>query len=319
MKYTDDSYATMLLTMALSPDREEYARPFNVLEFRRIEAAVRDSELRRVGKLLNLDLSGLMIYLGLSEEEAYRAYTLLNRSMQLTYALDGFMRDGIEVVTCCDAEYPRRLTRALQNAAPPFFYRAGDAALLDRPGVAVLGISGVKTGPDVRGAIGRLAKGAAGRGWALIAGGELGVSRVAESAAVETGGALVEVLGGGMREHVRRDGIAEKIALGEACVLSLEHPDAMFTVSHAIGRSKLLFTLANAAFIFNTDGRRGETEALQNRYCDRVYAWTGCPENRPLIAKGAIPLEDLDALDFEALSQSWKDVDSEQLNIFDLL
>ena len=49
MGHTDDAYATMLLTMALSPNKEEYARPLGVAEFRRFEAAARASSYGSIG------------------------------------------------------------------------------------------------------------------------------------------------------------------------------------------------------------------------------------------------------------------------------
>ncbi len=36
MQYNEASFAVMLLTMALSPDREEYARPLTIQEFRQL-------------------------------------------------------------------------------------------------------------------------------------------------------------------------------------------------------------------------------------------------------------------------------------------
>ena len=122
MNYTDNSYVTMLLTMALSPDREEYARPYSVSEYRVLEAKVRKSQkVKSLGAMLGMDISGMMMYLDMQEDEAYRAYTLLNRGVQLSYAMDGFMRQGIDVVTCCDDEYPQRLRSKLLDAAPPAF------------------------------------------------------------------------------------------------------------------------------------------------------------------------------------------------------
>ncbi len=318
MQYSDDGYAAMLLTMALSPNREEYARPYSVQEFRRLESTVRGSELRQIGRLLNIDISGLMIYLGISEEEAYRAYTLLNRNVPLTYALEGFARQGIEVVTCYDAEYPKRLCQKLRESAPPFFYRCGNPSLLTQPAIAIVGISGVRTDPAVRDAIDSLLRGATERGYAVITGGELGVSRVAAGLAAQYGGRLLDVLGGNMLEHVHSEGIAEMIASGSGAAISLEHPESMFTVSHAISRNKTLFALADAAFIFNTDGRRGETDALQNGYCDWIYAWDAYPGNRGLISRGAIPLGSAGAQDFDEMSRHWASSSAEQLNMFEL-
>ena len=115
MNFTDDGYAAMLLTMALSPNREEYARPYSTQEFRAIEAGVRASRYGDLGRLLNADVSGLMMYLNMTEQEALRAYTLLHRTVQLSYALEKLQREGVEVVTCRDGDYPARLRQCAER------------------------------------------------------------------------------------------------------------------------------------------------------------------------------------------------------------
>lgn len=319
MGHTDDAYAAMLLTMALSPNREEYARPFTTQEFRRFEAAARASSYRSIGALLEMDISGLMIYLGLTEAESYRAYTLLHRGVQLSYALEGFEAQGIDVVTQYDPDYPRRLRDKLGDAAPPFLYRCGDAGVLNKPAIAILGVSGVRTTPEARAIVQTLVRGAERLGYSVLTGGELGVSRLAEGEVSNGGGTLADFLAGGLREHLAGDTVARLIAEGRAAALSTEHPDALFTVNHAVARNRLLFAMADAAFIFNTDGRRGEGEALQSRACDWIYAWEGYPGNRPLIARGAVPFNALGDGDLDEISRHWMSSRSQQMNIFDLL
>ena len=319
MIHTMDSMATMLLSMTLAPNRDEYVRPLTTQEFRRVEAAARASRYHSLGRLTEADISGLMLYLNLSEEEAYRVYTLLHREVQLTYAVDSFMRDGIEIVTIYDSEYPQRVLRRMGDAAPPCFFRCGSAELLDQPAIAIVGISGVKTTPAARESVEALVRGAVSRGYAVITGGELGLSRVAASAVAERNGVLLNVLGGGLREHVNQEGIDALIALNRGAAISLEHPDVMFTISHAIARNKVLFSLADAAFVFNTDGKRGLLDVLRNRYCDWVYAWNGYPGNQPLIIRGAVPFGNAADLDLDELTRHWNDSRSEQINMFDLL
>ena len=319
MQYCDDAYAAMLLTMALSANREEYARPLSTQEFRRLTAAVRASSARSPGHLLGLDISGLMPLLGISEEEAYRIFTLLNRSVQLTYSLEGFLQQGIEVITQYDERYPRRLTVRLGEAAPPVFYAAGNTALLSEPMLAVSGISGVKTTAVVRGSVEKIVAEAKRLGYAVATGGELGVAHLALTLSAAGGGTLVDVLGGGLAEHIRDERFAGMLREGRAVAISLEHPEALFTVSHAIARNKLLFALAEAAFIFNSDGKRGELDAVRSRTCDFIYAWNGHSGNAPLIAKGATPFDDAARLDFEELRRRWLGSRAEQLNLFDML
>lgn len=319
MNYSDDAFATMLLTMALSPNREEYARPLGTLELKKLEEKLRESELYHIGRIINYDIGGLMFKLGLSEEEAYRIFTLLNRSVQLSYSVENYLLQGIEVVTYYNDDYPQRVRRKMEELAPPVFYRRGNAELLSKPMLAIVGISGVKTTPEVRDAVETLVRNAIRMGYTILTGGELGVSKVAMNFAMEYGGTVVEVLGGDMNQHVAEEGIADLLNENRAAVISLEHPDALFTVAHAISRNKMLFSLAEAAVVFNTDGKRGELDALKNRYCDWIYAWIGDPNNHTLISRGAIPIQNVFEMDFDLLSRHWKNSQSEQMNFFDML
>lgn len=319
MGYTQDALATMLLTMALSPNREEYARPYSTQEFAKLERLVRESAYHSVGDLVGEDISGLMIRLGISEEEGYRIFTLLNRSVQLGYAIESFAEREIEVVTVYDEEYPDQLKHRMRELTPPFLYRTGESALIGEPAIAIMGISGVKTTPELRDGVISLVRRAVKDGYTIITGGELGVSRAVAGAALELGGTIIDVLGGSMYEHLDYEPIAALIAQRRMAVLSLEHPEAMFTVSHAIARNKVIFALADAAFICNTDNKRGELDALQNRYCDWIYAWSGYPANSTLISRGATPVPDFRKLDFEHVSRHWRSSQSEQMSMFDLL
>lgn len=316
MNYSDDAFVTMLLTMALSPNREEYAHPLSTQELRRIEDKLRPDHL---GVLANIDIGGLMLRLDLPEEEAYRIYTLLNRSVQLSYTMEKCMRQGIEAVTRFNGEYPRRILRRMEDAAPPMFYRCGNADLLDTPMLSIVGISGVKTGPEARDSIETLVRNGVRLGYTILTGGEPGVSRVALGFVQAYGGNLVEVLAGDMASHIREDDVAELLEASRAAVISFEHPEALPTVSHAIARSKALFALSEAAFIFNTDGKRGESEALRNRLCDWIYAWTDYPGNKALISRGAIPISDIPSANIDALSRHWKNSRSEQLDMYQML
>ncbi len=319
MAYTKDALATMLLTMALLANREEYVRPYGAQEFSRLEHRVRECGLTGIGDLMGVDISGLMIELDLPEEEAYRIYTLLSRSVQLSYSMERFMELGIRIVTLHNDDYPARLAQRLASAPPPFLYRCGNAALIGGPAVAILGNSGVKTSQEMRQGVARIVREASQRGYAIVTSGELGVSRVAAIAVAECGGRLIDVLGGGMEEHIAEAPFAALLEEGRMAVVSTEHPEALLTITHAIARNRAIFALSDAAFVCNTDNRRGETEALRNRYCDWIYAWTGYPANGTLISRGAIPVADFAGFDFEAASRNWKNAQSEQLSFFDLM
>ena len=319
MGYTSDGFATLLLTMALSANREEYARPYSTQEYYRLEKRVRESDIHSIGGLMGVDISGLMMRLDISEEEGYRIFTLLNRGVQLGYTIESFLMREVEVISRYDTEYPKRLGRKMKDAAPPFLYRTGNASLIGGPAVSIVGISGVKTTPEVRDGIIAIVRKACELGFTVITGGELGVSRIAANAVLEHGGNLVDVLGGGLYDHLESEPIEALLKENRAAVISMEHPEAMFTVSHAISRNKVIFALSDAAFICNTDNKRGETDALHNRYCNWIYAWTGYPANHTLIGKGASPVQDLRSFDIESMSRHWQGSQSEQINMFDML
>ena len=141
---------------------------------------------------------------------------------------------------------------------------------------------------------------------------------MAASLVAELGGTLIDVPAGGLLGHIGEEPMRGLITDGRMAALSLEHPEALPTVPHAIARSKLVFSLARAAFIFNTDGKRGEADAIKRGLCDWVYAYTGYPGNRALVSRGAQPFRSLDAEEFKRLSARWKTAFSQQLNLFDL-
>lgn len=318
MTYSADSYAAMLLCLSLSPNHDEYAHTLTTAEYRDICERARNCALGRIGKLMNVDISGLMQLLNISEEYAYRIYILLSRTVQLSYALEAFMAKGIRIITEFDAGYPERLTKRAGLDAPPVFYMYGDDAALNLPSIGVLGISGIKTSTEVRDSLCAIAEFAHGAGYRIISGGEFGVSRVIEGYICSGDSALTAALGGGMAEYIARPEISALDGEDRFCAISLEHPDAPFTTPHSITRNKMLISLAEAVFIFNTDGKRGESDALRSHRCDWVYAWNGYPGNHPLIKKGAVSIGKLDIPMLEEMAKRWRNSRCEQLNMFDL-
>ena len=66
-----------------------------------------------VGSLIGMDMSGIMDVLDCNEDEAYRICMLLNRAMPLSYSLEKFSSDGVEILTRYNEEYPERFTEPL--------------------------------------------------------------------------------------------------------------------------------------------------------------------------------------------------------------
>ena len=173
MNYSTDSYAAMLLCLALSPNREEYAHPLTTSEYRDVCRRTKASSARHIGDLIGVDISGIMQLLGVTEEEAYRIYTLMSRSVQLSYTMEGFAMRGIKIITEFDEGYPLRLKKRAGEDAPPVMYVYGDAETLNAPSIGILGMSGIKTSAEVRASIEAITAFANKAGYRVMAGGEL--------------------------------------------------------------------------------------------------------------------------------------------------
>ena len=318
MNYSTDSYAAMLLCLALSANREEYAHPLTTAEYRDICRRAKFSSARHIGALIGIDISGLMQLLGMSEEEAYRIYTLMSRSVQLSYTMEGFAAKGIRVITEFDEGYPERLAKRAGDDAPPVIYVYGSADTLNTPSIGILGMSGIKTSQEVRASIEAIANFARNAGYRIMAGGELGVSRVMEGYILEGDSCLTSVLAGGLSDYIARSESARLYDEGRLSAISLEHPEALFTIPHAIARNKMLMSLAEAVFVFNTDGKRGESDGLRHKRSDWIYAWNGYEGNHGLINKGAISFGQLNEKMLKDMTHLWRSSRSEQLNMFDM-
>ena len=144
MHHNDDSFAAMLLTLTLTPDKDEIVRPLNTVEFSRLAARAETPDGSGIGRLIGMDMSGVVDALDCSEDEAYRICMLLNRAMPLSYSLEKFSNDGIDILTRYNKEYPTQFTEKLGHSAPAAFYMCGSPLAFGYPLVAIMGVSGMK-------------------------------------------------------------------------------------------------------------------------------------------------------------------------------
>ena len=313
MSLTKNGFATILLTVPLSPDREEYVRPLTVQEFRRLQTRLSALDLRGPGELMEFSIVQLMHTLETPEEEAFRIFTLLHRDVQMNYAIEGFLARGIRVATCYDPEYPSAW-KASQANLPPVCFLSGNTAILKQHAVGIMSIGGVKTTEAQRHQVRNLTEECIKQGFAIVTGGEPGLSAVAAEAVASCGGLLIEIVPGDMSGCMGEPTVQRLLREGRCVVVCLEHPEALFTVSHAIVRARSCFVFSDAAFIANSDGNRGETEALNKRLCDWIYVLDD-PSTQYLIARGAIPAGDIQRFDMVAAAARWREARYEQLSM----
>lgn len=292
MHTSSDSKVILLLCshLALSPD--SVSTPFTLREWnplvRRLQAAS-----VKTGDLLSLNSAELQTLLELNADESSRLVHLLERTEALGVALERLESLGIKVLTRADNDYPLRYRQRLQDSAPPILFCAGETALLGQPGIAVVGSRHLdEAGKECAAFVGN----ACGlSGLVLYSGGARGVDTISMNAALEARGTVVGILPDSLEKAIRIPETRAALSRGDLCLASPYSPNAGFSVGAAMGRNKLIYTLADYALVVASDAETGGTwagasEALKNHWLPVfVLEHPVMPDgNRLLIQKGAL-------------------------------
>ena len=251
-----DTQAVLLLTAPLAVGGRAPAGP----------APLADGEYKRLARGLRehgrapADLfdggAGETLAACAAELDRERIESLLGRGFLLSQAVERWGARGIRVVGRADPGYPPRLAERLGDRAPPILYGFGAFAALDEGGLGVVGSRNAND--DALEAAGRAGRLAAGARLPLISGAARGVDRTAMSAALEAGGRAVGVLSDGLERAVTRSGDRETLMNGRLVLVSPFDPAARFQVWRAMQRNKLIYALADAAFVAAAeDGKSG--------------------------------------------------------------
>ncbi len=294
MDLTADAQALLLVCSHLGLSGEASPKPLNLREWNSLARRLLDSPLGSPGALLGLSAETLEVELDLPEHRASRLATLLSRGGGLAIELQRLELLGIWVTTRADEAYPSRLRQRLREAAPTILFGAGEPALLGQPGLAVVGSRNV----DEQGkACASLAGNACGReGLVLYSGGARGVDTISTTAALEARGTAVSILAQSLERAIRAPDAREKLMSGDLALVTPYSPNAGFTVGLAMGRNKLIYTMADYALVVAADEGRGGTwsgasEVLRRGWVP-VFVLDGpdVPEgNRALIERGGLP------------------------------
>jgi DNA processing protein len=227
--------------------------------------------------------------------DADRLKHLLERGFQLAQAVERWHTRAIWVVSLLDEEYPSRLKELLKESAPPVIYGCGDPAILDVGGLAVVGSRNVNTWLiDYTESIGKIAAGA---NKTLISGGARGIDQAAMRGALEAGGKAVGVLADSLERTALNREHRDLLMDNKLVLISPYDPSAGFNIGHAMQRNKLIYALADAALVVNSDYEKGGTwagavEQLEKLHFVPVYVRTDGETGKGLEAlrsKGALP------------------------------
>jgi DNA processing protein len=268
-----NTQAILLLTapLLLGP-RGASERTLCLSEYNRLAAFLRDTGRKPADLLADNGEEVIVECSGVTNGAQLRR--LLARGFLLGQAVERWSSRAIWVLSRADAAYPRRLKARLGAAAPPVLYGCGDVALLQVGGLAVVGSRDVDdTLIAYSEAVGAFAAQAE---RAVVSGGARGVDQAAVRGALRSGGKAAAVLANSLEqaalERENRDALREQ----RLVLVSPYDPSAAFDVGHAMQRNKLIYALADAALVVNSDVNRGGTwagaiEQLEKLHCVSVY------------------------------------------------
>jgi DNA processing protein len=293
-----DARVLLLLGLSLPGAKKEGPAPLGVAEWCRIGGQLRRAGLVRPGELLDVE-PGFWPTTALAQEEVARLRGLLEQGDALDRELERLAGLGIRVLTSVEPEYPARLRTRLRGLAPPVLFAAGDGALLERPGLAVVGSRDV----DEAGALFTRAVAArcAQDGLTVVTGGARGVDQIAMRAALESGGAVVGIPAGGLERVLGEN--RQWMDDGRLLLLSPWHPKIGFTVGNAMARNKVIYALAEYGLVVSAAAGQGGTwagarEVLRHGWVP-LFVRDDCsaPDgNRELLRTAARPFPPLGAL-----------------------
>jgi DNA processing protein len=307
MILSPDSQVILLLCSHLGLSSDPGTAPFTLRNWNPLARKLQASSLRP-GVLLDLSEQDLAPQVGLSSEEAGRISRLLERRGSLAIELERLESLGIMVLTRADENYPLCYRQRLKDAAPAVLFYAGNRDLLGQPGIAVVGSRNVdQIGQDCAAYIGNAC---AWSGLVLFSGGAKGVDSISMRAALDGRGTAVGVLADSLERAIRAPETRAALMQGDLCLVTPHAPNAGFSVGAAMGRNKLIYTLADYAVVIASDFEKGgtwagATEAMKAEWVPVfILEYSDMPEgNRELIKKGGIALPYPFPIDFAKFAE----------------
>ena len=284
-----DTEAILLLCGRFGNERAEQISPLTQKEYEALTRWLLERKLRPAD-LLDADNTCLGDLIQAKLDQA-KISALLRRGTALALALEKWRRSGLWVLSRSDAAYPKRLKKKLGQAAPPLLYGAGEPALLENGGVAIVGSRDVS--PDGLAFTRELAQACAREGLGVVSGGARGVDAAAMQACGEAGGMVIGVLAADLLRACVNYQNRQGIQSGQLVLVSPFNPEAGFSAGNAMARNRYIYALADEAVV--VDSAEGEGGTWAGAIENLRYAWTPLHVrdpgekhgNRALIARGA--------------------------------
>jgi len=229
-----------------------------------------------------------------------------------SHAMRWLERPGQHLLMWDQADYPALLAQIPDP--PPLLFVAGDAQILEKPQLAMVGSRRAsRPGMDTAAAFSRSLAGA---GFVITSGLALGIDAAAHQAALDVGGLTVGVLGTGLENFYpqRNQQLAEAMMASGSAVLSEFPLDAGPTPSNFPRRNRIISGLSLGVLVVEASVASGSliTARLAAEQGREVYAIPGSIHHpgargcHQLIRDGAVLVETIEHI-LEAL-RGWQHV-----------
>lgn len=283
----------ILLLCGYFGGKDRDVQPLSLTEYNKLAAWLRREKLRPEDLLSQEGEERLKTYVN-GKVNPDRLHRLLERGVELGFAVEQWTRRGFWVVSRGEDLYPRRLKKRLREAAPPLLFGAGDRSLLDTVG---LGVVGSRKADDPALEFTHMIGQRCGKeGITVVSGGARGVDQESTLAALGAGGNVIVVLA----EGIARSAISKQnrpfISDGRLVLISTYHPDARWAIGNAMGRNRYIYAFSDWTLVVSsgTDGGTwaGAVENLKNRWVPLLVRMDeSVPEgNKKLVEMGATEL-----------------------------
>jgi DNA processing protein len=253
-----NTQAILLLTAPLITGRGEHSKELlTVSEYAKLARFLHHKECQPAD-LVVAGGSELVLELG-KIVNSDRLKRLVARGFLLSQAIERWQARSIWVVSKSDEAYPARLKERLKDLAPPVLYGCGDSAILNTGGLAVVGSRNADA--TILESATRIGELAAQAQRTIVSGGARGVDQAAMSGGLEAGGKAVGVLADSLERAALNRDHRNYLRDGQLVLLSPYDPQAGFNIGNAMQRNKLIYALADAALVVQSDYGKGGTWA----------------------------------------------------------
>ena len=290
---TEDTKAIILLCGVFGKDRSE--KPLSLTEYSSLVRWLIEVDMRPGDLLKNDTIYEASIGSGIDKQ---RLESLLNRGVQLGFAIEEWQRNGIWIISRSDVDYPVRYKKHLKDKAPPLLFGVGNRSLLRGGGLSIVGSRNVDQEGEAF--TRQVAKLCAYNHMPVVSGGARGVDQISMNTVLEAGGIAIGILADNLLKKSVKRNARQAIADGRLLLISPYHPNARFTVGTAMGRNKLIYAMSDYGLVVSAEHKKGGTwagaeEELRRSNALTIFVRTGnnVPQgNRKLLDCGAIAWPD---------------------------